>query len=335
MKLYGVFSGWMMAALIAMPSVVGAQTPVNGYGRVAAIAGSTLTVTNVSETYDTFEDGEFVIVMQMQDDVIGGNTGNSATFGDVSAIQSAGLYEVAIIASHTEVSFLPNTITLASALSNTYHTGVNACVQIISYPTLGSPNYTSPASGISASLWDGNTGGVTAFRVNGILTIGGSINADGAGFRGGSKNVTNGYTGCDGTTYRTTVGTRYAGKGEGIYLNTNAGYAAGRGKMLNGGGGGNDVNAGGAGGGNYSAGGDGGIGWTPAGTGCSPGVGGLGGTFLSAYISGSRLFMGGGGGGGHENDGVGTAGSNGGGLVLIRANSIATSGICANRTISA
>ena len=48
---------------------------------------------------------------------------------------------------------------------------------------------------------------------------------------------------------------------------------------------GNDVNSGGGGGGNYSEGGSGGLGWVPAGTGCSPSVGGLGGISLNGHIS--------------------------------------------------
>jgi hypothetical protein len=85
------------------------------------------------------------------------------------------------------------------------------------------------------------------------------------------------------------------GKGESIYKNTNTLFNNSRGKILTGGGGGNDHNAGGGGGGNYTAGGQGGNGYNN----CVafPG-GGLGGISLSASISGSRVFMGGAGGGG-------------------------------------
>jgi hypothetical protein len=309
------------------------QTPVNAYAKITSIAGNTLSLNNVNQTYASFTAGQYVIVMQMQDDVIGANTGNNASFGNLSSIQSAGRYEVAQILSVTG-SPTPTSVTLTTALSNTYHTTANAAAQLISYPTLGSPNYIT-TSDISAVPWNGNVGGVIAFLVNGTLTLNHNITADGAGFRGGSKNTPNSYTACDATTYSTTIGPRYAGKGEGIYLSTTAAYAAARAKILNGGGGGNDVNAGGGGGGNYSAGGDGGIGWTPSGTGCSPGVGGLGGISLSAQVSGGCVFMGGGGGGGHENDAVGTAGGNGGGIILIRANALVVTGSCANHSITA
>jgi hypothetical protein len=319
--------------LLGITFRVSSQTPVNCYAKVTAIAGTTLTLNNVNQSFASFTTGQYVIVMQMQADVIGANTGNNSSFGTLSAIQSAGLYEVARIASITG-SPTPTSITLTTALTNTYSTAANASLQLISYPTLGSPNF-STTNDISAVAWNGHVGGVVAFFVNGTLTLNHNITANGAGFRGGAKNTPNGFTGCDATTYVTATAQRYAGKGEGIYLNTNAAFTGARGRMLNGGGGGNDVNAGGGGGGNYSAGGDGGSGWVPAGTGCSPGVGGLGGISLAGQIGGGRVFMGGGGGGGHENDGVGTAGGNGGGVILIRANSIVVTGSCAGRTISA
>lgn len=325
---------WYFLLAISISLFSTAQTPVNGYARITAVAGTTLTVTSVNETYDTFEDGEYVIVMQMQDDVIGGNTGNSASFGTLAAISSAGLYEVARISSHTESSGLPVSVTLTSALVNTYHTGANSALQLISYPVFGSPNYTI-SSAVNAVPWNGTTGGVVAMWITGTLTLNSSISVSAQGFRGGTKNTPNGYTTCDPLTYTTALATRYAGKGEGIYKSTSTTYQAARGRIINGGGGGNDVNAGGGGGGNYFAGGDGGIGWIPAGTGCVPTVGGLGGAPLVGYISVGRVFMGGGGGGGHENDNVGTVGANGGGVILLRANSIATSGTCTNRSISA
>ncbi|MBS1636638.1 MAG: T9SS type A sorting domain-containing protein [Bacteroidetes bacterium] len=308
------------------------QNPVNGFANITAISGKTLTLSNTTETYDTFEDGEYVIVMQMQDNAIGTNTTNASSFGNLGSIQSAGLYEVAMVASHTESAGLPNSVVLTANLSNTYHINTNAAVQLISYPTLGSPNYTV-SSAITTAAWNGTVGGVTAFVVNGTLTLNSSITATGSGFRGGSKNTPNGYSSCDNSTYATSIAMRYAGKGEGIYKNTTAAYGGGRAKLLNGGGGGNDVNSGGGGGGNYSAGGDGGLGWVPAGTGCAPSAGGLGGLSLSSSISASRVFMGGGGGGGHENDGVGTPGGAGGGIIFIKADMLKTNS-CAGISIT-
>jgi hypothetical protein len=324
----------IFAALFSGFFAVGSfsQNPINAFANVTAISGTSLSVNNVNETFHSFEDGEYVIIMQMQDAVIGTNTTNASTFGDIAAIGSAGQFEVARILSHTESASLPTSITLSTALANTYTVHANASVQLITFRALGA-NYTSTAS-IGTFTWNGIIGGVTAMSVTNVFTLAHSISADGAGFTGGGKNTPIGYTACDNTTYATAIATRYAGKGDGIYKRTNAALAGGRGKIANGGGGGNDVNAGGGGGGNYSAGGGGGSGWVSAGTGCSPGVGGLGGVSLSPYISGSRVFMGGGGGGGHENDNNGTIGTRGGGIILIRTGTLITTS-CSGISISA
>ena len=62
--------------------------PVNGYAEVTAISGTTLTLAATDETYDDFADGESIIIMQMQDDVIGANTGDNASFGNLHDIES-------------------------------------------------------------------------------------------------------------------------------------------------------------------------------------------------------------------------------------------------------
>ncbi|MCE3227828.1 MAG: repeat protein [Bacteroidetes bacterium] len=312
-----------------------AQVIYNGYAKVTAVTGgSVLTVSNVNTTNHSFNTSEYVIVMQMQDDVIGANTGNNVNFGNLSAIQNAGRYELAQILAVNPTPAAPTSITLTAVLANAYNTGANSSLQVITFRRLSATAFTS-TNNITGLAWDGNRGGVIALEVPTVFTLNHNISADYLGFRGGAKNTPNGYTACENVTYRNAIATRYAGKGEGIYKATNAAYAGARGKILNGGGGGNDVNAGGGGGGNYTAGGNGGLGWVPAGTGCSPSVGGIGGLALSGNITASRIFMGGGGGGGHENDGLGTVGGNGGGIILIKTGTLVTSGACGSRLISA
>lgn len=300
---------------------------INGYAEVTALAGSVLTVSSVDEAGDAFEDGEQVIIMQMQDDVIGANTTNVASFGDLSAIASAGLYEIATISSHTESSGTPTSITISGALTNAYNTGANSKVQIITYPTFGSPDYTTTAN-MSAKDWNGTTGGVIAFTVAGVLTLAHNISADAAGFRGGSvsSNFYSGGTSCDATLYiRTSNHTRAGQKGEGIYNTTTTDHEYARGKILNGGGGGAErINAGGGGGGNYTEGGIGGRGWN-SGSGCNPEAGGLGGIGLAGSINVNRVFMGGGGGGGQQNNSNGSSGGDGGGIILMKAGTVSTS----------
>ena len=308
------------------------QNPLNAYANVTAISGTSLSVNNVNETFHSFEDNQYVIVMQMQDNVIGTNTTNVSTFGNIGNMLNAGRFEVARIASHTEVASLPNSITLATALSNTYNIGANSSVQIITFRMLGA-NYSSTAN-IGTLAWNGTIGGVTALSVTSTFSLNHNISANGSGFQGGVKNTPNAYSACNTTTYTTVLSNLFAGKGQGIYKRTNASFAAARGRILNGGGGGNDVNGGGGGGGNYTNGGNGGSGWTPSGAGCSPIAGGLGGLSLSGSIGASRVFMGGGGGGGHENDGNGTVGGAGGGIILIKTGTLSTNS-CAGISITA
>jgi len=311
--------------LITLPGI---SQVVNGYARVTNVSGAVLTVSDVDESDDTFEAGEFVVVMQMQDNVIG-TTSNTSSFGSLGSILSAGLYEIIEITSVTESGGTPTSITLNQTPNNTYNTGSNSRVQVITFPTFGSPNYTTTAD-MSAMAWDGDVGGVVAFQVDGTLTLSHNIDADAAGFRGGAADGSSSGS-CDVTTFRSTNTNAFAGKGEGIYLSTNSTYDEARGRILNGGGGGNEHNGGGAGGGNYSAGGAGGVGWNCGGS----SAGGIGGLDLSGQITGSRVFMGGGGGGGEGNNSVATAGGDGGGIVLIKANEITTSGSCSGRTITA
>src|SRR4051812_40410666 len=99
---------------------------LNAYAKVSSISGTTFTVTNVNESNHTFAVGNKIIIMQMQDDVIGSNTTDASTFGDLSTISSAGFYEIGIISSRLPATGTPTSITVSSALANTYHTGINA-----------------------------------------------------------------------------------------------------------------------------------------------------------------------------------------------------------------
>ena len=318
---------WLVGIIIfPFSSQLSAQ--VNGHAKVTNVSGTVLTVSNVNESFDTFEVGEEVIVMQMQDDVIGSNTGDNSSFGDLSSIAAAGLFEVGTISSVTESGGVPVSITLSSSLANTFSTGSNSSLQVITYPVFGGGGDYTTTGDITCVDWDGNVGGVIAFRVGGALTLAHDINADEAGFRGGAAN-TGGSSGCTSGVYRIFAHDHYGEKGEGIYLPTNTLFANGRGKLLNGGGGGNSHNAGGGGGGNFSAGGDGGPGYPN----CSPTAAGLAGVGLSTHINSMRVFLGGGGGAGEANNSGASAGQDGGGIILIKADTLRTSGSCGGLTI--
>ncbi len=299
-----------------------AQVILNAYAKVTAItSGNILNVNNANTSNHSFNVGEKVIVMQMQDDVIGSNNGNNNNFGNLSNISKAGTYEIATISNVTPNATNPSVITLSTPLNNTYNTGANSSLQIITYRNLGN-NYAT-VSNVTALPWNGNIGGVIAIEVNNVLTLNHSITADAVGFRGGAISSSSGGV-CQPALY-TTNSTNQAYKGEGIYKSTNSTYSNGRSKILNGGGGGNEHNGGGAGGGNYTIGGDGGGGW-----GCAIASGGIGGLALQANINNQRFFMGGGGGGGQQNNNVASAGANGGGIIILKAGAIVTGTNCAN-----
>lgn len=301
---------------------------VNGYAQVTGISGNVLTLGTVDESADTFEDDEWIVIMQMQDNNIG-MTGNNINFGNLGSIQNTGVYEVRNIQSHTESAGTPTTITLANNPNFTYNFNTHSSVQIITLRQFGSPDYTTTGN-MSAKSWDGTTGGVLAIYTPGILTLNHNLSADLNGFRGAGPNA-GGAAGCSGASnYRVSTQDNFADKGEGIYKRTAANQAAGMGKILNGGGGGNSHNGGGGGGGNYTAGGDGGPGWPT----CSPSAGGQGGLSLQANISADRVFMGGGGGAGEGNNNLSTDGGDGGGIILLKATEIVTNS-CSGVTISA
>lgn len=300
---------------------------VNAYAKIVSIDASltTFTVNNVNQTSHTFTVGGRVIIMQMQDDAIGTNTTNATTFGDIGSIQSAGLYEIGIIASRMPATGTPTSIVLSSPLSNSYNTGPNSSIQIITFRDMGA-NFTTTAN-ITGLQWNGNIGGVIAFETANTLTLNHSVIADGIGFLGGVRSNDNGGPVCvaGNSTNYISNSANFGGKGEGIYKNLNANFSKGRGKILSGGGGGGDHNAGGGGGSNYSTGGQGGNGYNN----CTAfPAGGLGGASLSSFISGSRIFMGGGGGGGQQNNTVGSTGGNGGGIIIIKANTLITNTLC-------
>lgn len=299
-----------------------AQTVLNAYANVNSItSASLLTVNSVNTTNHSFNPGEKIIVMQMQDDVIGANTGDNANFGSLSSINMVGIYEIATIASVVPSTTNPNIIALVSPLTQLFNINSNSSVQVITFRNLGN-NYTT-TSDITALPWDGNIGGVIALEVNNTLTLNHSVIADAVGFRGGAISTSAGGA-CQPTLY-TTNSTSQAYKGESIYKTTDANHSNGRAKIINGGGGGNEHNAGGGGGGNFTVGGDGGQGW-----GCGVSAGGLGGVPLQASVALNRFYMGGGGGGGQQNNNVSSSGGNGGGIIILKTNAIITSTTCSS-----
>lgn len=313
-------------ACLALACSTSFHAQINGYAKVTAITnGSVLTCNSVNQTFGSFTASSNIVIMQMQNATYA--TSNNSGFGAQSSLGASGIYEVARISA---VNGSATSMTLTQALNNTYDP--TDAVQIITYPNLGT-NFTTTAN-ISGVAWTGSVGGVIAFSVTGNLILNHNISANAIGFRGGAKSGQDGGS-CETNTWRTNTGNaKYAAKGEGVAITTSNNHRAGRAKLVNGGGGGIVHNGGGGGGGNYTAGGDGYYGYVGGGY-CSAttNAGGQGGEAVAS--SATRVFMGGGGGGGQENNSVGTNGGIGGGIILIKCDTIVRPSSCSARTISA
>jgi hypothetical protein len=297
---------------------------INQYYEATAINMPANSITLANTTGLSTDDR--VLIIQMKGASY--NNSNTASYGDITAMNSAGLYEFNNIC-----SISGNDIVLKYTLLNSYNAGGMNRLQIIKVP-----QYTNPTviDNLTCQPWNGITGGVLVLEATGTLTLNDTITVRSMGFTGGifydfahpplgSFNCPAGLSYLGYVTNRPPSGNDHgAMKGEGIADTTTAGRYA-RGKQINGGGGGNNHNAGGAGGGNYAAGGIGGqrtvTGFFPC-YGAAPGVAGIA---LSTYgysATNNRIFLGGGGGAGHGNNNQGTSGGDGGGIVIIRANAI-------------
>jgi uncharacterized repeat protein (TIGR01451 family) len=351
---------------------------INTYfpGTATATAGSTsLSLGAASGASTAIATGDLVLIMQMQDATI--DTSNTSTYGDgisgsgSTSLNNSGTYEYAT--AMNAVPLAGGSLTVAASgpgggLLYTYTSAAATSSQgARQFQIIRVPNYATATltSGLTASAWNGSTGGVLALNVSGALTLNtATVSVDGLGFRGGAGLLLNGVaSGATGADYVYPAPATYASppvagtdgsKGEGIagtphyvesgglVLSTNQSYLEGypNGSMARGapgnagaGGtdadplGGNDQNTGGGGGANGGDGGSGGNSWSSALT-----SGGLGGTAFPAAIS--RVVMGGGGGAGTRNNDTNTqssSGAAGGGMVMIRAGSLTgTATITAN-----
>ncbi len=327
-----------------------------GYG------GSTAAINN----------GDLLLIVQMQGAEIDGSNTTSYGSGLAGAPVNgnlnntnftAGRYEYAIASGYNAPkNNSDGSVTLSAALRNAYSNADATTslgqsrfqvIKVASYQSLALSGNMSLQTSTGGQVWNGRIGGVIALDVLGTLNFAGfSIDASGAGFRGGGGRELAGDNTASSTDYRN-VATKnvHGAKGEGTagtprYLN-NGGTAAadnidegylngsqGRGGPGNAGGGGTDANAaandqntGGGGGANGGQGGRGGNSWFS-----NQPVGGEPGAAFPV-ASTSRLVMGGGGGAGTTNNGTGdnnngfaSSGAAGGGMVFVRAGSIAGAG---------
>jgi len=243
----------------AQPGINGSATvsttnvSVNSYAYLTAnaVAGSTsLTVNNSSMIGGNFSTalsaGDLLLIIQMQGASI--SVVNNSNFGQITNYNNVGRYEFRCVSSIPNI----NTIVVSVPLSNNYT--ATGHVQIVRIPRYNSLNVTAGGS-IRPLAWNGLTGGITAIEVNGNATINGTINASGAGFRGGIVDNNSQAPGANITSWYSSNSADGGAKGESIAGHEGSEYITlgvryGRGAIANGGGGGNSHNAGGGGGAN-------------------------------------------------------------------------------------
>ncbi|MFT6814456.1 MAG: hypothetical protein ACJAZ3_000344 [Sphingobacteriales bacterium] len=250
-----------------------------------------------------FKQSEKALIVQMKGGEI--DTTNSPNFGDIIDIGNAGNFERVVISNITN-----DTLFFDKNLLNRYDT--ESFVQLVTIPKMSNANVQST---LTCEPWNGTTGGILIFEAIDV-NLQANIDVSGQGFRAGSGSLGQG---CAVDNTNIYFGNTNGGKkGEGILEFP---FLYMRGKLANGGGGGNTHNSGGGGGGSYGSGGLGG----KQSSGCSNSIanGGIGGIGLPYLLTTPKMFLGGGGGEGHKEDGLGREqGENGGGIILITAENI-------------
>lgn len=267
-----------------------------------------------------FKIGDTVIIAQMKGAVV--DSTNTAAFGSIRDYRNAGQYEYNFVTGKTG-----NRIELRNILLHNYDIPEGR-VQLIRVPYF--QNY-STVKTMTCLPWDGRVGGVLAYNVAGTLTLNHDLDVSGKGFRGGIDPFSNpSPMYCYESQYFYPPNPDLASqKGEGI-AELSAAKSFGRGALGNGGGGGNSHNSGGGGGSNAAAAGMGGYNYdlAPCNTNVPYDNRGIGGRALPYSNTENRIFLGGGGGAGQSNnpDGFQAPGGNGGGIILITANTLVANG---------
>lgn len=225
--------------------------------------------------------------------------GDEVLFHQTQGSANVGKWEQAVITAMNGTSW-----TLDHSLTNAYSSS-GAHAQVIKVPQYTSVTVQSGGT-LTALPWNGSTGGILVFRSDGTVTIDGSVDMSGKGYRGGRSTSSSG---------------REGQQGEG-YLNPGSNAWDNRPANTNGGGGGSrtsqsSVSSGGGGGGAYGTAGL--AGWNIN----NSGLFGNGGAVVGTADLSTILFGGGGGQGGNDN---GYYGGSGGGAILIYANQLNVSG---------
>jgi hypothetical protein len=316
------------------PYIPNAVAPVSGavpQGAISLTMGTKVPGSGANSV--DFTDGRLVMIYQSN-----GVTG-TPTSGDQSVTtlssSTAGHWEFARV---TTVSGSTLNFSPAAPLIYSYPAGT---AQVIAVPEYTTMTLSLAATRVDARPWNGTSGGVLVTLANNTINFSGNgaeMRASGLGFRGGNTWINNPDPPFTGDTagkceINMLIGTALDSplpfKGEGFW---STGYKVappvtdvrqiGRGNYLQGAGGGNCFNAAGAGGGNAGSGGSGGNSLDQA----YPGdndrpAGGIGGASIS-FDATAQMPFGGGGGAGDRDDAKDTSGAAGGGVVMVRGQTL-------------
>jgi hypothetical protein len=314
-----------MWLLLVLPSLPGYSQTTN----ISGVVNSYHSVLAVGQAESRFKlntvaglnRNDRVLIVQMKGATINTNTASGSAYGDTTALNNAGNYEV-----NTICAIRNDTVYMVYDLLNNY-TSTDK-VQLVRFGSYVNANVNGV---LTANSWNNTTGtgGVIALYVEQDLTLNNIITADSRGFAGGAGNLSGGI--CNNShnlmAYNGGIGApstqNGAYKGEAI-VDRPAAESGGRGAPANGGGGGNDHNNSGGGGANLVAGGIGG--GNSSTSACNTAWQGRGGKALSSW-GGTKIFFGGGGGAGHKNySGSFSNGANGGGIIFIHAANVIGNG---------
>jgi hypothetical protein len=291
----GLGDGHSGDAVISTATVINSAVLLQGGADAGALA---IDVEDAGE----FSPGQVVMLHQTQQAM----AIDSGTPGPIDlSVLGVGRFELVRV-----TSVVGARLTLGAPLEQGFPAGLTQVVTVPEYRSLT----ITPSGVVAAAPWNGSTGGIVAFLVQGSVENSGAISAAHAGFRGGAT-VNTGGCPAPAAAENALDGPPHARKGEGFVSGRFGLMQLARGNVANGGGGGDSCNAGGGGGGNAGRGGVGG--WTTGAGGANP-YGGLGGSALSLAPF-SRLPFGGGGGAGHDNMGSSSRGGVGGGVIYVRA----------------
>ncbi len=321
---------------------VSSQTVINEYAKVKQVYNADPTDPDSVKVNDVqwFTEGDTVLFITMKGATVNGpwnmplfpeNWGKYDNYGNI------GRYNILLV---YKVDILNKIVIFSTKLRDLYPRMAGEIAQLVK--VRGGEDVYEVNESLTCKAWDpsDSTGGVFALIAGRKIVLNATIDVSGKGFLGGNPEVPTVDTfrgGCSeavGLLYTESAFDSAGRKGESAVYEGFP-YTRGMKFILNGGGGGNGKYSGGGGGGNFGKGGNGGR----ESESCSPTVnlGGEGYDISALYKNESealefanRIFMGGGGGTGTQkpdNSRLATKGGNGGGIIILIADTIEAIGV--------